>query len=156
LAAVVWWLIGFLPWIVSGLEAPVVSGAVDGDAGVVRIAVPLLTVTLGTLLVGTLIGGVGAGLLALTAASRRWWAAAATVTGVLLAVVVTVVQSAVTLGDVAPGFSGGVVIGDVPSFRADQMPYGGVKDSGTGREGVHAAMEDLTEERVLVLTGIAV
>jgi acyl-CoA reductase-like NAD-dependent aldehyde dehydrogenase len=50
---------------------------------------------------------------------------------------------------------GGVVIGDVPSFRADQMPYGGVKDSGTGREGVHAAMEDLTEERVLVLTGIA-
>ncbi|TFV55681.1 aldehyde dehydrogenase family protein [Geodermatophilus sp. DF01-2] len=51
---------------------------------------------------------------------------------------------------------GGVVIGDVPSFRADQMPYGGVKDSGTGREGVRAAMEDLTEERVLVLTGIAV
>lgn len=51
---------------------------------------------------------------------------------------------------------GGVVIGDVPSYRADQMPYGGIKDSGTGREGVHAAMEDLTEERVLVLTGIAV
>ncbi|MGY1604506.1 aldehyde dehydrogenase family protein [Geodermatophilus sp. SYSU D00815] len=49
---------------------------------------------------------------------------------------------------------GGVVVGDVPSFRADQMPYGGLKDSGTGREGVHAAMEDLTEERVLVLTGI--
>jgi aldehyde dehydrogenase (NAD+) len=49
---------------------------------------------------------------------------------------------------------GGVVIGDVPSFRADQMPYGGVKDSGVGREGVHAAMEDLTEERVLVFTGI--
>mgnify|MGYP004614829377 CR=1 FL=1 len=49
---------------------------------------------------------------------------------------------------------GGVVVGDVPSFRADQMPYGGVKDSGTGREGVQAAMEDLTEERVLVLTGI--
>jgi acyl-CoA reductase-like NAD-dependent aldehyde dehydrogenase len=49
---------------------------------------------------------------------------------------------------------GGVVIGDVPSYRADQMPYGGVKDSGTGREGVRAAMEDLTEERVLVLTGI--
>ncbi|HEY0538653.1 MAG TPA: aldehyde dehydrogenase family protein, partial [Actinoallomurus sp.] len=49
---------------------------------------------------------------------------------------------------------GGVIIGDVPSFRADQMPYGGVKDSGVGREGVHAAMEDLTVERVLVLTGI--
>jgi acyl-CoA reductase-like NAD-dependent aldehyde dehydrogenase len=51
---------------------------------------------------------------------------------------------------------GGVVIGDVPSFRADQMPYGGLKDSGVGREGVHAAMEDLSEERVLVLTGIDV
>ena len=50
---------------------------------------------------------------------------------------------------------GGVIIGDVPSFRADQMPYGGVKDSGTGREGVRSAMEDLTEERVLVLTGLA-
>jgi aldehyde dehydrogenase (NAD+) len=50
---------------------------------------------------------------------------------------------------------GGVVIGDVPSFRADQMPYGGTKDSGTGREGVRSAMEDLTEERVLVLTGLA-
>jgi aldehyde dehydrogenase (NAD+) len=49
---------------------------------------------------------------------------------------------------------GGVVIGDVPSFRADQMPYGGVKESGTGREGVAAAMADLTEERLLVLTGI--
>ena len=51
---------------------------------------------------------------------------------------------------------GGVIIGDVPSFRADQMPYGGLKDSGTGREGVRSAMEDLTEERVLVLTGINV
>jgi len=49
---------------------------------------------------------------------------------------------------------GGVVIGDVPSFRADQMPYGGVKESGVGREGVRAAMEDLTYERVLVLTGV--
>src|SRR3712207_7408232 len=42
---------------------------------------------------------------------------------------------------------GGVVVGDVPSFRADQMPYGGGKDSGTGRQGVHAGMEDLTEDR---------
>ncbi|MFT7834973.1 aldehyde dehydrogenase family protein [Saccharothrix sp. BKS2] len=49
---------------------------------------------------------------------------------------------------------GGVVVGDVPSFRADQMPYGGVKESGSGREGVRAAMEDLTEQRVLVLTGL--
>jgi aldehyde dehydrogenase (NAD+) len=50
---------------------------------------------------------------------------------------------------------GGVVIGDVPSYRADQMPYGGVKDSGSGREGVRSAMLDLTEERVLVLTGLS-
>ncbi|WP_434438389.1 aldehyde dehydrogenase family protein [Lentzea sp. E54] len=49
---------------------------------------------------------------------------------------------------------GGVIIGDVPSYRADQMPYGGVKGSGTGREGVRSAMEDFTEERVTVLTGI--
>jgi acyl-CoA reductase-like NAD-dependent aldehyde dehydrogenase len=49
---------------------------------------------------------------------------------------------------------GGVVIGDAPSYRADQMPYGGVKDSGTGREGVKYAMDDYTYERVLVLTGL--
>jgi acyl-CoA reductase-like NAD-dependent aldehyde dehydrogenase len=49
---------------------------------------------------------------------------------------------------------GGVIIGDVPSYRADQMPYGGWKDSGVGREGVASAMNDLTDERVLVLTGL--
>ena len=49
---------------------------------------------------------------------------------------------------------GGVVIGDVPSFRADQMPYGGTKESGIGREGLKYAMADFTYERVLVLTGI--
>jgi acyl-CoA reductase-like NAD-dependent aldehyde dehydrogenase len=49
---------------------------------------------------------------------------------------------------------GGVIIGDAPSYRADQMPYGGVKDSGSGREGVKYAMEDYTYERVLVLTGL--
>jgi acyl-CoA reductase-like NAD-dependent aldehyde dehydrogenase len=46
---------------------------------------------------------------------------------------------------------GGVVIGDVPSWRADQMPYGGVKESGLGREGVIYAMEDMTEMRLMVL-----
>ncbi len=49
---------------------------------------------------------------------------------------------------------GGVVIGDVPSYRADQMPYGGVKGSGTGREGVRSAMADYTEDQIMVLTGI--
>lgn len=50
---------------------------------------------------------------------------------------------------------GGVIIGDVPSYRADQMPYGGTKQSGVGREGVRYAMDDYTYERVLVLTGLA-
>ena len=49
---------------------------------------------------------------------------------------------------------GGVIVGDVPSYRADQMPYGGVKQSGVGREGVRFAMEDYTYERVMVLTGL--
>jgi glyceraldehyde-3-phosphate dehydrogenase (NADP+) len=49
---------------------------------------------------------------------------------------------------------GGVIIGDVPSYRADQMPYGGVKGSGVGREGVASAMDDYTEPRVMVLTGV--
>ncbi|WP_066954326.1 aldehyde dehydrogenase family protein [Streptomyces lushanensis] len=49
---------------------------------------------------------------------------------------------------------GGVIIGDVPSYRADQMPYGGVKQSGVGREGVRFAMDDYTYERVMVLTGL--
>jgi acyl-CoA reductase-like NAD-dependent aldehyde dehydrogenase len=46
---------------------------------------------------------------------------------------------------------GGVIIGDVPSWRVDNMPYGGVKDSGLGREGVRYAMKDMSEERLLVI-----
>ncbi|XXF75688.1 aldehyde dehydrogenase family protein [Myxococcaceae bacterium GXIMD 01537] len=46
---------------------------------------------------------------------------------------------------------GGVIVGDVPSFRVDTMPYGGVKGSGLGREGVKYAIEDMTELRLLVL-----
>ncbi|MDZ4657408.1 MAG: aldehyde dehydrogenase family protein [Bythopirellula sp.] len=46
---------------------------------------------------------------------------------------------------------GGVIIGDVPSWRVDNMPYGGVKDSGLGREGIRYAMRDMTEERLLVI-----
>ena len=46
---------------------------------------------------------------------------------------------------------GSVVVGDIPSFRVDSMPYGGVKDSGLGREGIRFAMEDMTEIRNLVI-----
>ncbi|MFG0305513.1 MAG: aldehyde dehydrogenase family protein [Phycisphaerales bacterium JB040] len=49
---------------------------------------------------------------------------------------------------------GGVVINDVPSFRADAMPYGGVKDSGLGREGVASSIEHMTEPRVLVVRDV--
>jgi aldehyde dehydrogenase (NAD+) len=70
-------------------------------------------------------------------------------------------QAGVFTRDVATAFRahtelevGGVVIGDVPSFRADQMPYGGVKQSGVGREGLVPAMLDMTYEKVMVLTGL--
>ena len=46
---------------------------------------------------------------------------------------------------------GGIIIGDVPSYRVDNMPYGGVKDSGIGREGIKFAIEDMTEIRNLVI-----
>jgi len=46
---------------------------------------------------------------------------------------------------------GGVIIGDVPSFRVDHMPYGGTKDSGIGREGIRWAIEDMTQIRLLAI-----
>jgi acyl-CoA reductase-like NAD-dependent aldehyde dehydrogenase len=47
--------------------------------------------------------------------------------------------------------AGGVMANDVPTFRTDQMPYGGMKDSGTGREGLRYAIEEMTERKLLVL-----
>ncbi|MBU1676503.1 aldehyde dehydrogenase family protein, partial [bacterium] len=48
---------------------------------------------------------------------------------------------------------GGVVIGDIPSMRVDSMPYGGVKHSGFGREGIRFAMEEMTEPRLMLING---
>jgi len=50
---------------------------------------------------------------------------------------------------------GGVIAGDVPTFRVDPMPYGGVKDSGLGREGIRYAMEEMTERKLLVMAGFS-
>lgn len=47
--------------------------------------------------------------------------------------------------------AGGVMANDVPTFRTDQMPYGGIKESGQGREGLRYAIEEMTERRLLVL-----
>nr|WP_245402779.1 aldehyde dehydrogenase family protein [Peribacillus muralis] len=47
---------------------------------------------------------------------------------------------------------GGVIVNDIPSFRVDQMPYGGVKNSGTGREGVKYSVEEMTELKLAVFT----
>jgi acyl-CoA reductase-like NAD-dependent aldehyde dehydrogenase len=46
---------------------------------------------------------------------------------------------------------GGVIVGDVPTYRIDSMPYGGTKDSGMGREGVRYAIEEMTERKLLVM-----
>jgi len=45
---------------------------------------------------------------------------------------------------------GGLIVNDVPTYRADSMPYGGIKDSGMGREGVRYVIEEITERKVLV------
>jgi acyl-CoA reductase-like NAD-dependent aldehyde dehydrogenase len=46
---------------------------------------------------------------------------------------------------------GGVIVNDIPAFRIDHMPYGGVKDSGLGREGIRWAIEDMTEPKLMVI-----
>ena len=49
---------------------------------------------------------------------------------------------------------GGLIVNDVSAFRADQMPYGGAKGSGYGREGLRYAMQEMTEPRIMVLSGV--
>jgi len=46
---------------------------------------------------------------------------------------------------------GGVIVNDFPTYRIDHMPYGGVKFSGIGREGIHSAMLEMTEEKMVVI-----
>jgi glyceraldehyde-3-phosphate dehydrogenase (NADP+) len=46
---------------------------------------------------------------------------------------------------------GGLIAGDVPTFRIDHMPYGGIKDSGLGREGLRDAIQEMTEPKLLVM-----
>jgi glyceraldehyde-3-phosphate dehydrogenase (NADP+) len=67
-------------------------------------------------------------------------------------------QTGVFTNDLANAWSafdrlevGGVIVNDVPTYRIDHMPYGGVKDSGLGREGLRWAIEDMTEVRIMVL-----
>jgi acyl-CoA reductase-like NAD-dependent aldehyde dehydrogenase len=50
---------------------------------------------------------------------------------------------------------GALIVGDTPSWRVDSMPYGGVKDSGLGREGIRSAIEEMTEPRMLVMSGLS-
>ena len=45
---------------------------------------------------------------------------------------------------------GAVILNEAPSFRIDHMPYGGIKDSGLGREGIRSAIADMTEPRLLI------
>ena len=49
---------------------------------------------------------------------------------------------------------GALIVGDTPNWRLDPMPYGGVKESGLGREGIRSALQEMTEPRMLVMTGI--
>jgi len=49
---------------------------------------------------------------------------------------------------------GALIVGDTPSWRLEPMPFGGVKDSGLGREGIRSAIEEMTEPRMLVLAGL--
>ena len=67
-------------------------------------------------------------------------------------------QAAVFTSDIAKAMQaarslhyGGVLVNEVPTWRADQMPYGGVKDSGNTREGPDYAVRELTEDRLVVI-----
>jgi acyl-CoA reductase-like NAD-dependent aldehyde dehydrogenase len=67
-------------------------------------------------------------------------------------------QAAIFTGDLQPALEaarrlefGGVIVNEAPTFRADQMPYGGVKGSGNTKEGPAWAVREMTEERLVVI-----
>ena len=60
-------------------------------------------------------------------------------------------DAAVQRGFDTGAFDSVIRLGDVPSFRVDSMPYGGVRDSGLGREGVRFAIEEMTEPKIVVI-----
>ncbi len=67
-------------------------------------------------------------------------------------------HASVFTGELAAAFSaaarieaGGILINEVPGYRADNMPYGGVKDSGLGREGPRFAMEEFTVTKMIMV-----
>jgi acyl-CoA reductase-like NAD-dependent aldehyde dehydrogenase len=68
-------------------------------------------------------------------------------------------RAGVFTGDVANSWRafaslkvGAVILNDSPTYRTDHMPYGGVEDSGLGREGIRYAVEDMTESRLFVIS----
>lgn len=98
IAAVVWWVVGFLPWILDGL-----GGSILGRIGVSRTAVPLFAGNVSALAIGGGLGGVAAGLVVLLGRDGRARSALAVAAGVAIALVVTVVQSRGVLSGTADG-----------------------------------------------------
>lgn len=106
LAAMVWWGVGYLPWITTGLGSPLSGSEPPGGAGVggARLAVPLTASSMSQLVLGALVGGVVAGMLGLVARpGHRLRAAVATLTGVGVAVTVTGGQAVLAAHTSAPG-----------------------------------------------------
>jgi hypothetical protein len=95
IAALVWWVVGFLPWILDGLR-------ISPTGGTPVLAVPLFAGSLSAMVLGGGLGGLAAGMVALLGRGTRWRRAAAVTSGVVIAVAVALLQSALTLRDPSP------------------------------------------------------
>ena len=106
-SALVWWLIGYMAWLVDGLGGDIEGGdayAIASDA----VTIPLLLPDLAQLVLGAFVGGVCAGLLAMIADGGRLTSLAASFAGVTCAVLLTGIQSTFALNNAdAPGYDGG-------------------------------------------------